>query len=182
MSQDTLCFYSKSKDVYPGRGAGESVANPEDYKELSQIDDWRKILSNFHICQFDYDYYTYNTIEHAYHAEKFRRIKFLDEKNQDAYDQIAFNLTVDSGSKLGLGDGNDARKIRKFIIMSDKQKEYWDSISRDVMKNISISKYSRSVVSRKVLKLTNDAKLLHIVSRSPVKDRFTWLEDIRKTL
>jgi hypothetical protein len=43
---DKFVFYSKSADVKPGRGKGETVINPKDYTELEKIKDWRKALSN----------------------------------------------------------------------------------------------------------------------------------------
>ena len=73
---DILQFYSKSADKYPGKGNGEYVKNPEDYKELSKIKDWRKMLSNFYVMPFELDGNIWNSVEHFYHACKFR-----DHKN-----------------------------------------------------------------------------------------------------
>lgn len=57
---DILCFYSKSKDARPGKGAGETVADPSAYTALAAIKDWRKLLSNFHVAPFVYKGATYN--------------------------------------------------------------------------------------------------------------------------
>ena len=54
---DKLAFYSKSKDVSSGNGAQEYVNYTHNYKELNEIKDWRKILSNFHVYSFKYDDY-----------------------------------------------------------------------------------------------------------------------------
>jgi predicted NAD-dependent protein-ADP-ribosyltransferase YbiA (DUF1768 family) len=65
---DKLYFYSKSCDMLPGKGANESVGSL--YSDLAQIKDWRKILSNFHLCPFTYERHKYNTIEHVFQAKK----------------------------------------------------------------------------------------------------------------
>ncbi len=67
---DKLFYYSKSRDVAPGKGTNEFVENSEIYNELKTIKDWRKILSNFHEYPFSYENYTYKTIEHAFQAKK----------------------------------------------------------------------------------------------------------------
>ena len=44
---DKLFYFSKSRNVVPGKGANEIVENPLIYNDLAKIKDWRKILSNF---------------------------------------------------------------------------------------------------------------------------------------
>ena len=63
--KDRFIFYSRSADKAPGKGKGESVVNESIYKELSKIANWRKILGNFHECNFVYEGRTYKTVEHA---------------------------------------------------------------------------------------------------------------------
>ena len=63
-SKDKLLFYSKSADKATGKGSNEIVQDASLYTQLNDIKDWRKMLSNFHMCVFKYDGYTYNTIEH----------------------------------------------------------------------------------------------------------------------
>jgi hypothetical protein len=70
MSNDKLFYFSKSRDVLPGKGLNEIVENHLIYNDLAKIKDWRKILSNFHIFPFIYEGNTYNTIEHAFQAKK----------------------------------------------------------------------------------------------------------------
>ena len=69
-------FYSKSTGKpYPGKGVGEIIKpNFESkYKILSTIKDWRKKLSNFDKVRFSLDDYTWNSVEHYYQANKFKR-------------------------------------------------------------------------------------------------------------
>src|SRR5690348_14774068 len=70
MSEDKLFYYSKSADKYPGKGVNE-YTKENIYKELSTIKNWRKMLSNFYIAPFKLDGYTWNSVEHYYHANKF---------------------------------------------------------------------------------------------------------------
>lgn len=61
MSEDRLCFFSQSKYVLPGKGAGENVNDISAYNNLKQIKDWRNFLSNFHFHPFTFEGYTYKT-------------------------------------------------------------------------------------------------------------------------
>jgi len=45
--QDRFVFYSKSSDVLPGNGKHEQGI-PSNYTDLSNIPNWRKVLSNFY--------------------------------------------------------------------------------------------------------------------------------------
>jgi predicted NAD-dependent protein-ADP-ribosyltransferase YbiA (DUF1768 family) len=165
---DKLCFYSKSKDMRPGKGAGEIVENHELYFELEKYKDWRKVLSNFHVYPFIFEDYTYNTIEHVFQAKK---IEIVDPDK-------AYLFTVDSGSELGIGNGEIARKNRKLVKLNNKELQKWCQIKDDIMLKASIAKYSHCEEACNILKKTNKAQLWHIVSRSkPI--RFNHLEYIR---
>ena len=98
---DKLFFYSKSANKPAGKGANEYVENPEDYKALNGIKDWRKVLSNFYVAPFVMDGKTCNTAEHAFHAEK---IRIADPQKADLF-------TIESKSAIASGDGPVARKI-----------------------------------------------------------------------
>ena len=78
-NKDILVFYSKSPDSkypgnYSGKGWSEYVENKEDYKELSEITGWRKMLSNFYVSPkpFVLDNYEWSSVEHYFHAMKYR--------------------------------------------------------------------------------------------------------------
>lgn len=171
MSTDKLCFYSKSKDAVPGKGAGEIVADIGHYNDLKDIKDWRKILSNFHKCPFKYEEYTYNTIEHVFQAKK---IAIVDEGK-------AFFFTVESGHEIGLGDGEIARKNRKLCKLNSEQLREWCEIKDQVMYNAAVEKYKVCEDAQNVLIATKSAELWHIIPRSkPVQ--FDHLEKIRAEL
>jgi predicted NAD-dependent protein-ADP-ribosyltransferase YbiA (DUF1768 family) len=165
---DKLCFYSKSRDVVPGKGASESVTDVTAYSKLAKIKDWRKILSNFHVYPFIYDGYTYNSIEHAFQAQK---IALVDKEK-------ALLFTVESGHKIGTGSGEIARKNRKIVKLTATQLAEWSQIRDQVMSDAAHQKYAACDEALRVLKATCSAELWHITPRSkPV--RFEHLEKIR---
>lgn len=171
MSGEKLFFYSKSKDVYPGKGVNEYIINTEDFKELSEIPHWRRILSNFHVFPFKYEEYTYNSIEHAFQAKK---IALVDAEK-------AMYFTIESKNPIGLGDGALAQKNRKLIKLNPQQLEEWNKIKYKVMYESSVEKYKACKLAQDVLKRTKNTELWHIVSRSK-PTRFTHLERIRQNL
>jgi hypothetical protein len=66
---DILQFYSSSASLPPpGKGAGESVADPSKYVKLKSHDAWRRILSSSAETPFIWKGLTWKTAEHAYRA------------------------------------------------------------------------------------------------------------------
>jgi predicted NAD-dependent protein-ADP-ribosyltransferase YbiA (DUF1768 family) len=168
---DKLYFYSKSRDLPPGKGVNEIVQNAEEYTELGKIKDWRKVLSNFHVAPFEYDGYTWNTIEHVFQSKK---IEIVDP-------QKALWFTIESGHEIGQGDGEVARKNRKLVKLSHNDLAKWATMRDKVMHDAAVDKYKACKEAATVLKATKCAQLWHIVSRSkPV--RFVHLEQIRDTM
>jgi DNA-directed RNA polymerase subunit E'/Rpb7 len=178
---DKLIFYSGSKNVAPGKGSSEYISTPSEYKELAKIDQFRKQLSNFDVAPFTWTGEgvlekpfppgtSWNTIEHAYQASKFKTYK---------HDAFAYEFSLTSDTALGKGDGALAQSNRKKIVIKDMKK--WGEMSASVMEDIANAKYSQNPDRLKMLKATNQAELWHHVSRSkPV--RFIHLEKIRENL
>jgi predicted NAD-dependent protein-ADP-ribosyltransferase YbiA (DUF1768 family) len=169
-----LAFYSKSRDYAAGAGPQEYIYDITkcNFRELNNIRDWRKILSNFHVYPFKYiDGYTYNSIEHVFQAMK---IALADPEK-------ALLFTVESGDEIGIGDGAIAQKNRRLVKLDKNQIAHWDKIKADVMRNAAECKYAQCEDAQKVLLCTENAELWHIVSRSaPV--RFEHLEKIREKI
>jgi len=67
---DKLYYYSKSANKPVGKGVNEYIKDISKYKKLSEIKNWRKILSNFHKYTFTYENKNYNSVEHAFQARK----------------------------------------------------------------------------------------------------------------
>lgn len=171
-AQDELRFWSKSPHVAPGRGSGERVAYPAVYTRLAAHRDWRKVLSNFHVCPFRYNGRTYRTIEHAFQAAK---IALVDPG-------AAYTFTVESGTDLGArGDGKDAQAKRKLVRLPPAKIAVWDAISGYTMEHLAELKYRQCAEARRVLLDTLNAQLWHIVNRKPAV-RFVHLERLRSRL
>ena len=179
--RDRFLFYSGSKDTYPGeqvagRKQQEFVNNPNDYKKLSKIKDWRKILSNFHVCPFKYTTWygtevMFNSIEHGFQSEKIA----LEDKTK------AYSFTLNSDSSLGSSDGATAQKHRKMVMLSDSNIKKWGVMSQDIMESLAKAKYKQCKDAAEVLKMTGNAELWHVVMRKGIT-RFDHLERIRKSL
>ncbi len=168
---DKLYFYSKSKDVPPGEGTNEYVADSAEYSDLKTIKDWRKILSNFHMYPFTYNGFTYNSIEHVFQAKK---IELVDKEK-------ALWFTIESGHPIGTGSAEMARKNRKLVLLKPEQLAEWALVKAQIMFEAAYEKYKVYEEGRTVLKATKKAELWHIVCRSkPVL--FDHLMSIRDML
>jgi ribA/ribD-fused uncharacterized protein len=168
---DRFYFYSKSRDAKPGKGTNEYVHDSSVYEKLGKIKDWRKVLSNFHLYPFEYEGYTYNTIEHVFQAKK---IELVDAEK-------ALWFTLESGHEIGQGDGEVARKNRKLVTLNQDELREWGKIKDQIMFEAEVHKYKSCVLARHVLEETKNAELWHVVPRSkPI--RFIHLEIIREKL
>jgi ribA/ribD-fused uncharacterized protein len=172
MSNDTLCFYSGSSNTRPGMGPNERVCVLSRYKELEQIVNWRRKLSNFAVAPFVLDGKTWRTVEHYFQAQKLRLVD----------PELADTFTVESGSVLGTeGNGVDAQKMRKARILTKELLEVWDKQKDEVMALAWEAKFSQNPEMKKVLLATGDAELLHAGPRIPLQ-RFVGLEYLRSDL
>jgi predicted NAD-dependent protein-ADP-ribosyltransferase YbiA (DUF1768 family) len=165
---DRLRYYSKSRDVKPGKGAGEAVKSESVYSKLKEIKDWRQILSNFYVEPFKFDGFTWRTVEHVFQSKK---IGLVDS-------DAAHCFTVESGHEIGKGDGSVAQKNRKLRKLSAEKLAEWDSIKDALMTDATRERIKQSDVYRDVLLKTNDAELWHYVSRKPAV-RNVYLEKLR---
>jgi len=75
-----------------------------------------------------------------------------------------------------------SQKLRKWKILTGKELSDWNDKSRKIMKEIAEEKYNQSEIGKRVLLATKNAKLLHYIPRSSVKEHFKHLEKIRDKL
>jgi predicted NAD-dependent protein-ADP-ribosyltransferase YbiA (DUF1768 family) len=167
---DQLFFFSKSAHKPAGKGSNEYVAQPLDYKDLNAIPHWRKILSNFYVCPFQWNNRTWNSVEHAFQACK---IGMVDPEKGEWF-------TLESGHEIGKGDGLVARKNRKLIVLNSMQLYKWNQIKSEKMEEILYAKFSQVDLAQKVLKCTRNATLLHS-TRGPAL-RQVELENVRQKI
>lgn len=173
MSTDILCFYSKSADKPPGKGASEQVQDISQYAELAKLAHWRRTLSNFDVAPFTFRCNRYNTIEHVFQAMK---TALVDGEK-------AAHFTLDSGHTIGQGDGRVAQAHRKYAMLDKSQIAIWATLSDHIMAEAAAAKYAEPANNhaRQVLVATNKAQLMHISRGHPLK-RFVHLEQIREAL
>jgi hypothetical protein len=137
---DVLAFYSGSADAAPGSGANERVADKKRYGALAKIPHWRRRLSNFDTeVTFEWEGSNgiefpkgtqWRSIEHAFQGAK----TALKDKTK------ALLFTVNSGSPLGLGEGADAQKNRKMVLLNEEELAHWATISDSVMASAARAK------------------------------------------
>ena len=162
-------FYSKSRDLEPGKGSGEKIPDDKipEYEELSKIKNWRKMLSNFYESEFTLDDKRWLSVEHYYQGAKFKK------ENPDFYEQFSLdsdsdiskdpNLAKSAGGKSGKSKG---KIIRPSNIKMDKD-FFLDNRSSNEMKRAQREKYKQNEELKRMLLLTKDAKLTHFSRGSP---------------
>jgi len=171
-AQEMLSFFSGSVNRYPGEGPNERVFSPDEYKQLSLILNWRKMLSNFWIAPFQLNGKTYRTVEHYFQSEKLRLVD----------PALADTFTVESGTPLGTeGTGLEARQMRKAKLLSKEQLKVWDTMKDDVMNCAWRAKFLQNEPLQKVLLATQSAELWHSCPRM-APERFVGLEILRNEL
>ena len=167
-------YHSKSSPKPPGRGVNEMIdpAKSSAFDGLVEVDpNWRKVLSNFYEGDFVYKGSCYRTAEHAFQGAKIGMVDSLKGKE----------FSKDSGSALGNGDGNLARKHRKAVVLNADQLRNWNDTKHEVMEDILMSKFSQVQHAKTVLLATLDAELWHGARGMPNSRQFA-LERIRERL
>lgn len=180
---DVLVFFLKSKDVYPGKGVHETIRHPKEYDALSKISKWRSQLSPLDVAPFIWtgngilpepfkEGTQWNSIEHAYQGSKFKLYQYDD----------AERFTLNSGDMIGKGDGSFAQKNKKLHVLKDMKA--WNDISTSVKKDASLAKFTQHKDKMKILKLTNQAQLIHMSTQrgSTTQERLSYLEEIRDSV
>ena len=211
-NDDTVFYFREgSANKKPGKAVGKTMhekIKDEDihkFKDLEEIKDWRKVLSNMHYNGSDYvervegeeiqplfelDGLKWASVEHYYHANKFKK------NNPDYYKKFS----VDSGSpfafepKKALGAGGKGGKVREKNPETKKVKiifsrprdivmdeDFFDGRNPElVMERGQQAKYEQDDLSKRVLLATKDAKLIHhIKPRGPPKPSVVFYNTMR---
>jgi predicted NAD-dependent protein-ADP-ribosyltransferase YbiA (DUF1768 family) len=154
-------FYSKSRDVKPGMGAGEQISkeNVEKYEPLSRIKDWRKKLSNFWIQPFKIDGKQWQSVEHYYQASKFKGTpEFFNQFSLDSGSDLSKDplLAKAAGGKTGkLGK----QQIRPKEIVIDT--DFFEGKHKEEMYRGQFAKFTQNLELLDTLLQTKDAQLVH---------------------
>lgn len=192
-------FYSKSADKKPGKNKPSEKMEPgreKDFIELSEIKNWRKVLSNFYVGKFELDGYEWSSVEHYYHANKFKKNNFRfyeafslmfkpQEDDPEWFKKIPKNLNLDPAVAKAMGGKTGKYKgvqIRPKDLKADE-----DFFDGDNHKNVLLvgqrAKYNQVPLAKKVLLATKDAKLQHFSRGCPpivFYDTMQIREEMRK--
>ena len=177
-------FYSKSSDAKPGKGSGEKipVGREKEFKELSQIENWRKMLSNFAIASFECDGKEWLTVEHFYQGSKFKNTNsdngFYDLFSLDSQSEISKNpaMAKCAGGKTGKCKG---KQVRPKDVAMDM--DFMGERRDETMEKAMYCKFTQNIEFKNMLLATKNAKLVHFVRASPV-DVFYDLMRVRKRI
>jgi hypothetical protein len=178
--KDVFVFKSNSADKAPGKGVNEHLVKGHSFPELSKIKDWRRMLSNFDVDEFDWTgegilpepfppMTRWNSIEHAFQGAK----HWWKGHKKEA---LRFTLAGD----IGKGDGAEAQKNRTLVKIDDM--DGWDELSWKVMASAAEAKYTQNPEKMRMLKATAPAELFHLTTQRGKKSDlvpFKHLEYIR---
>jgi predicted NAD-dependent protein-ADP-ribosyltransferase YbiA (DUF1768 family) len=141
--------------------------------DLGQIPNWRRVFSSlFEGEPLTIHGLTFKTTEHYL---QYCKAKIESEKR-------AYEFTMDSKSKLGLGSGKDARAARKRVMLTKQQWDRWETdIKNKAKTQVRNVKFAQNTLARRVLLATKDAQLWSVVPRCQAI-RMTRLEEFRSCL
>ena len=173
-------YYSKSANAKPGKGSGEYLNIGDDFTELSLIKDWRKMLSNFYISPFIVDNNDWNSVEHFFHAVKFRNGK-KEGKNYDYYKTFALTgkrpwstnpIYAKQAGKAGrvneVTEKIYDKKIGDYKIPKDVKlltDFYTHKIDKKLESIAFLAKFTQNEGLKNMLLATGNAELFHYVGR-----------------
>jgi len=150
-------IHSKSAGNHaPGKGTGEYIntSNILNYSELSNIKNWRRILSTHYESPFLLDGLKWNTVEHYIQGVKFKKT------NPDYYK--SFSLI--SESKYNKDPMLAKREVTSKVKLCDEDYDYDGSLYEAYKQLFLEDNYFR-----RVLQLTKEAKVVHYLYRKPPK-------------
>jgi len=199
MDKDRFVFYSKSADNKPGKNKGnnwsEYVRDNNKYKKLEETDDWRKMFSNFYESPFELDGRKWNSVEHFFHAVKFRDLS--NNKKNNNY-EFYKTFSIDSKSPWSIspelskqagkaGRISAAGKIYDKKIEDKKipkdvklREDFYEGIDKKAMTIAFFAKFTRNPILQNVLLETHDAELHHLVTERGKKSHLQFWDHLMR--
>ena len=169
-NMSVIQFFSQSKPLPACTGAGEKKVG--DFSLLDErYPNHRKMLSNFWTgSPFKVDGNWFKSIEHGLHYNK--AMLFFPSRAQRYI----------SGGDLADAEPIEVKRstFKNVMPMNQIQLVQWNKMSEGVLADLAKAQYTQNANMRDMLIATGDAQLWHVLHGK--RQRFTWLEKLRKTL
>lgn len=161
-----LSLHHRSTTQEPGEDVGELLASGDKkkFRKLSKVEGWRHTLSDYGITPFKLEGLTWQSVEHYYQAAKFKKgnSKFYKKFSAEANTNISKDpiLAVAAGSPTGIySTDTKEQHLRPDDILVDD--DFFSGRGDRELRKAQNAKFSDSKYM-KLLKLTEDANLVHI--------------------
>jgi predicted NAD-dependent protein-ADP-ribosyltransferase YbiA (DUF1768 family) len=187
-------FYSKSADKNPGSGTKEHLEKGQDFTELQKIHNWRRRLSNMSISPFVLGGKHYASVEHFFHSAKFLKEypEFASTFEMGGSMPWSSNpFKAKQAGKAGWVNSRGKRYCNKELPQLNKfnqvqmRADFYDTIDQKAMTLALYSKFSQNPEDARILLLTGNAKLYHLITRrgkDSIKQRWYHLERVRECI
>jgi predicted NAD-dependent protein-ADP-ribosyltransferase YbiA (DUF1768 family) len=177
---DRFVFYSISADKRPGMGTSEALAGENRYKELAKIENFRRMLSNFYVCNI-MDPKTgleFHSAEHMYHYMK-----------ASVVDTVLAGETFPKRGTHGEATPNEVKRLTgkssKKFRFTEGQIKKWNDQQEAALAYIWGLKFRQNEDLKNMLLQTGDAQLVHLVTRrgdTSLLQRWLALELLRSEI
>ena len=175
-----LYFFASSRDEAPGKGYKHETVPDEfadEFKDLAEIKDWRKKISDMYLCRFELNGLTWNSVEHYYQASKFVK------KNPEFYRSFSVEseTQLSKDAKLAKMAGAKNSSTRSSTITIDP-----DFLAKGRGKielfRALYAKFTQNPELENILRLTRNATLIFVspIDRSEIE--MMILEHLRSIL
>ena len=170
---DVLQFYAFSADKPAGKGIGDLINDENEYSELNQIKNWRRMFSSFWSeSPFMFEGNTYKSFEHAYQASKFLVNGHID---------FGSKFSLESNDKISTLVGKEVQKAGRILKLNSEEIKKWDIERGEIKKRIYRAKFTLVSLPGKALMATNNS---HLINNGPriKRIRCLRLEELREEL
>ncbi len=150
---DRIQFFAFSADKSAGRGVGDVIKTPNEYSELDNIKNWRRIFSSLWThpqTPISYNGLKYISFEHAFQSAKFI---------ETGYHKVAKEFSIESQSDLSKKSGLTAFRNRKKVILDKSELEKWRQNQSKIKDEITWAKYNQIEVAKRALLATKNAEI-----------------------
>jgi DNA-directed RNA polymerase subunit M/transcription elongation factor TFIIS len=202
---DRFQFYSKSSDSPPGKGTGETLDSPsETYTSLSNLVNWRRLLSNAGETPFEWKGEEWATADQAYESVKTgKKTALLDIwKHKFEGNTMARNVLV-ATREAELWSGKtrwiEGEEIRKGLLLDMPKRNVQGKADMSSKKRskkaepvqagepvqaaeVDITNNSRNLITTgAVMQLNTDTVTPDVTGDTPLRQELAFAAEVEKT-